>query len=493
MSSLAHAQPSISSIPSQCVVICGEAGSGKSSLVNLIAGTNIAVTSCDAGGCTAETNVYDNLMIRNETLKVKLVDTAGLDEGPLGTVPDTEARRILKKLLRTLTEQDDIHLIMYCVRGEREIRTLRRNYELIRSQVKRKVPIVLVVTCLEFRQPDMEDWWRVNEQTISNLGMTFAGHACITTATMTRPVFAERRTQSYDAVCKLIEQCHPSNNTRVDTGSSLGTLHHVPSRKTASDKHPNVVIFGQAGVGKSSLVNLLAGKNVAETSSDLKPCTQKWEEYPIKLDGGSYNIFDTVGLREPQLQPSQYFDAIENAHSLVLTLKRRGGIDLLIFCVRACRFTTTLRSNYRLFNEFLCEKKVPIVIVITYLEDEDGEMDDWWKRNQDTFRHQEFRVDGHACITAIRGNHPNRSERYEQSRTKIHKLVKEFTADGQKRECRGGDDPLVPPMQKLKKLPSEHSRSKDMVLHLTKRCGLSPDVAKQLVDRIKKDAVEGAT
>ncbi|KAG1860016.1 P-loop containing nucleoside triphosphate hydrolase protein [Suillus tomentosus] len=492
MSSPACAQPSSSSIPSQCVVICGEAGCGKSSLVNLIARTNIAVTSCDAGGCTAETNMYDNLMIRNEMLKVKLVDTAGLDEGPRGTVPDTAARRMLKKLLRALTKQGDIHLVMYCVRGEREIRTLRRNYDLIRSQVKTKVPIVLVVTCLESYQPEMEDWWRVNERTISNLGMTFAGHACITTAKMTGPVFMERHTQSYDAVCKLIEQCRPLDNTRVHTGSSLNPVYHIPSKMTAN-KHPNVVIFGQTGAGKSLLVNLMAGETVAEISSDLKPCTQKWEKYPIKLDGGSYNIFDTAGLREPQLQPSQYFDAIENAHSLIQTLKRRGGIDLFIFCVRACRFTTTLQSNYRLFKEFLCEKKVPIIMVITYLENEDGEMDDWWKRNEDTFRHQELRVDGHACITAIRGNCPKRYERYEQSRTTICDLVKEFTADGQKRECRGGDDPLVLPMQKLKKLPSENSRSKDIVLRLTKRCNLSPDVAKQLVDMIKKDAVEGAT
>ncbi|KAG1793486.1 P-loop containing nucleoside triphosphate hydrolase protein [Suillus plorans] len=490
MSSPAHAQPSISSIPSQCVVICGEAGSGKSSLINLIAGTNIAVTSCDAGGCTAETNMYENLMIQNETLKVKLVDTAGLDEGPRGTVPDTEARRILKKLLRTLTEQGDIHLIMYCVRGEREIRTLRRNYELIRSQVKRKVPIVLVVTCLESYQPDMEDWWRVNERTISNLGMTFAGHACITTATMTGPVFAERRAQSYDAVCKLIEQCRPSNNTRVDTGSSLGTVHHVPSRETASsDKHPNVVIFGQAGAGKSSLVNLLAGKNVAETSGDLTCCTLKWKEYFVELNDGSYNIFDTGGLQEPQPPTSsQYICAVENARSLIQKLERQGGIDLLIFCMRAGRFAAALRSNYRLFNEFLCEKKVPVVMVITRLENEVGEMDNWWKRNQDTFRHQRFDVDGHACITAIPGNCP---ERYEQSRTTIRKLVKEFTA-GEQKQVRRGDDVFVSLMQKLKLL-LENSRSKDIVHHLTERCGLPPDVAKQLADMIKKDVVEGAT
>ncbi|KAG1902389.1 uncharacterized protein F5891DRAFT_1186496 [Suillus fuscotomentosus] len=456
------------------VVICGETGSGKSSLVNLIAKTNMAVTSCDAMGCTTTTSEYE-VLILNGTLKVKFFDTVGLDEGPKGTVPDKDARKILEKLLRTLTEQGGIHLVMYCVRGEREIRTLRRNYELIRSQVKGKVPIVLVVTCLEFRQPEMEDWWRINERTISKLGMTFAGHACITTATMADPMFVQRRTQSYDAVCKLIEQCHPSNN---HTGPSL------LFRKTASNKHPNVAIFGQAMAGKSSVVNLIAGKKVAETSIDLNRCTLKWKEYPVEFDGGSYNIFDTVGLEESHLEIPQYLDAVENAYKLIQKLERQGGIDLLMFCMRAGRLTATLQSNYRLFHEFLCEKKVPIVMVITYLENEVGEMDKWWERNQDAFHHQEFHVDGHACITAIQGNCP---ERYEESRTTIRKFVKEFTADGQSRAWEGGDNLFVSLMQKLRGLVWGKSRSEkdDIAPRLIERCGLTPDVAKQLAHRIK--------
>jgi hypothetical protein len=69
-----------------------------------------------------------------------------------------------------MTEQGDIHLVMYCVRGERAVRTLRWNYELIRSQVKKKkVPIILVVTCLESYKPEMEDWWTFNKRTISRM------------------------------------------------------------------------------------------------------------------------------------------------------------------------------------------------------------------------------------------------------------------------------------------------------------------------------------
>ncbi|KAG2351853.1 P-loop containing nucleoside triphosphate hydrolase protein [Suillus spraguei] len=212
------------------IVIFGEAGTGKSSLVNLIARKDVAVTSSDAKGCTTAV-IQHETWIQNETLKVKLFDTPGLDECHRAEVPDKKARIILKELVQSLVKQSDIHLIIYCVQGKRTIRALCSNYEFIRSQVKWKVPIVLVVTSLESYEPDMEEWWRLNESTISKHGMTFAGHACVTTAMITQyKVTEHRRNQSYDAVCKLIGQCCLSNKTAVNTGPSRGTIHDIPSK-----------------------------------------------------------------------------------------------------------------------------------------------------------------------------------------------------------------------------------------------------------------------
>ncbi|KAG1759145.1 P-loop containing nucleoside triphosphate hydrolase protein [Suillus occidentalis] len=260
-----------------------------------------------------------------------------------------------------------------------------------------------------------------------------------------------------------------------------------------SNKHTNIVLFGQAGAGKSSLVNLMAGTKVANTSNDMKSCTLHWEEYPIKFHGESYNVFDTVGLEEPQLGIPQYLDAVENAYTLIQKLEKQGGIDLLVFCMRAGRLTTTLQTNYRLFHEFLCEKKVPVVVVITYLETEPEKMDDWWMRNKGIFHEREVYVAGHACITAIKGNYP---QRYEESRTAIREVVKEFTAVGKKEAWKGGDSTLVSLLRQLKGLLMGKGKEKprlrkDMVSRLTKRCHLSPEVAKQLADRIKSDVVEG--
>jgi hypothetical protein len=61
---------------------------------------------------------------------------------------------------------------------------------------------------------------------------------------------------------------------------------------------------------------------------------------------------------------------------LISKLRKEGGIDLLLFCVRAGRFTSTTQNNYRLFYEWLCEKNVPIVVASFRENESDFEPDD---------------------------------------------------------------------------------------------------------------------
>ncbi|KAG0704670.1 P-loop containing nucleoside triphosphate hydrolase protein [Suillus ampliporus] len=546
------------------VVVFGETGAGKSSLINLICRARTAQTSCDAIGCTTETNMYD-VLIQNMVLKVKLFDTAGLDESSEGAVPAEEARRVLKKLLRSLMERGDVHLLIYCVRGTRERRALRRNYKLIRSQVKERIPIVLVVTGLENQKPEMEDWWKNNEQFMSELGMTFAGHACVTTVAINEDAgdrLKQRHDQSYHAVCKLIEQCSLSkraqtalldvNQTLHSTSKMGGRNKHtdivlagetvnlmaevaptcpdmqrltpqcketidlddetfkvpdtigfeepclgikeypVPLKMAAKTKRKIIVLFGETGVGKSSLVNLMAGKELACTSLDAQRCTLHWKEHTIDLGGESYKVFDTIGLEEPQLGIQEYLESVENAYRLIKELDRQGGIDLLLFCIRAGRVTATLQNNYRLFHEFLCEKKVPIVLVITHLEQEKP-MEDWWRRHQNTFHRNKIHVAGHACIIAADRDGKYR-HLYEESRVTMLNLVKDHTVDGQKQAWIGGDNLFVSLMRRLKELLVGNPRMtrKDIVPALMKRCGMSREVAVHLADMIKKDVLDVA-
>ncbi|KAG2051266.1 hypothetical protein BDR06DRAFT_1010621 [Suillus hirtellus] len=82
------------------IVIFGKTGAGKSSLVNLITRQQLTATSSDAMGCTIKTNMYErDVAIQNKTLKVKVFDTAGLDEGSEGAVLPRLSHRSFKETI----------------------------------------------------------------------------------------------------------------------------------------------------------------------------------------------------------------------------------------------------------------------------------------------------------------------------------------------------------------------------------------------------------
>jgi tRNA U34 5-carboxymethylaminomethyl modifying GTPase MnmE/TrmE len=187
----------------------------------------------------------------------------------------------------------------------------------------------------------------------------------------------------------------------------------------------NIVLFGQTGAGKSSVINLIAGEERAKTSPDMERCTMHWEEYSIAFDGCNYKVFDTVGLVESQLKIEGHLDAIADARTLITKLENEGGIDLLLFCVRPTRFTSTIESNHRRFCiQLLRKKRIPIVLLVTALEDEQI-MENWWTRNKEIFEQSKIVVNDHACITAA--NLGGRYQKlHEESRQLVRKLVRKY-------------------------------------------------------------------
>lgn len=253
--------------------------------------------------------------------------------------------------------------------------------------------------------------------------------------------------------------------------------------------HPqNFIVFGEMGVGKSSLINLIAGEQVAKSSSGVQSCKLPSTGYSIRLSDPQLNVnlFDTVGLDSPTMDNASYLDALVKAHELIVSLKHQGGIHGLLFCIKGGRVSRTMQQNYRLFYEFLCQEKVPLALVITNLETEVN-MDDWWTRNKDHVEKSGVVPFTQVCITTIKGHQNAYENRYFESRKKVHDMLREL----------GSAEPysvdvsswfvrmyrLLPELLlAVKTLGKSHRK---MMRMLTKRCKLRKEDAVRLLQRIE--------
>lgn len=98
----------------------------------------------------------------------------------------------------------------------------------------------------------------------------------------------------------------------------------------------NVVIFGETGVGKSSIINTIAQKELAKTSNDAPGCTSSSERYPVEISSQRFVLLDTAGLNEGNEGTVPAAKAEKQLKSLLRELMSSGsdGIGLLVYCAQ---------------------------------------------------------------------------------------------------------------------------------------------------------------
>ncbi|KIJ63798.1 hypothetical protein HYDPIDRAFT_155331 [Hydnomerulius pinastri MD-312] len=261
-----------------------------------------------------------------------------------------------------------------------------------------------------------------------------------------------------------------------------------PSVPTGPPK--NIIIFGEMGVGKSSLVNLIAGKKLADTSSKAESCTFAATPHPVTVNSQPFVLFDTAGMNEPQNLSNKkeardaFVDAAKQAVQLISKLDREGGIALLVFCMQGGRVTRSMQHAYTFFVNVLCNDRVPVAVIATKLETEE-DMDGWWEENKELLDRYGVASNGHACITATTGYKGCYQERYDQSRVKVHKLLLELSAgDPYKEPKENWVTRLVLHMRRI--LPPAFT-DRELQKKLVKSCGLTESEAKDVVQSIRKE------
>lgn len=172
---------------------------------------------------------------------------------------------------------------------------------------------------------------------------------------------------------------------------------------------------------------MIAEQELASTSSGAVGETFESRRHDIVIDEElQCRIWDTAGLNEGANGRVPADKALDNLRGLVIGLE--DGVDLLVYCIRAGRFRDILKVNYDLFHGIICQGKVPIVLVVTGLENE-SPMDKWWRDNQHEFTAHGLQFVDKACITASRGKVMRDGshmfeEEFEQSKNTVKALIK---------------------------------------------------------------------
>ncbi|KAG6333248.1 hypothetical protein ID866_5843 [Astraeus odoratus] len=447
------------------VVFTGETGHGKSSLVNLLVQLEASKVSRGPMSVTERSQRYT---ILRDSHIYRLWDTPGFNGAATGNVTQYQAENELRSLFKQLASKDGIHLVVFCLRYNKWITEGNQKvYKSILSCARGiDVPIVAVVTHADEMAPNTDRaWWDEMRTEREKMKMYFAGHAYISTLKdESLPPSPGRRQRNLDLMWRLMQ------------------THIKPLSLTCiSSQTINLILFGESGVGKSSVVNLISGRDIAQISGAAEGCTLSSTEYAIELGPYHFRIWDTVGLNGPAVGFDVFFASIKATYSLICHITAVGGINLLLFCLRGGRIKTMDISNYRLFYELLCEKHVPIGLVITHLENERN-MEDYWINNEESFTRYGIKSVGHACVTALSST----QEKYKLSKLALHGLLTDCDRFGKY---------TMPPEAWFIRFasaflsfvhPGERMpKGKKMTKALRKRCGFSQEIAEQMARQLR--------
>lgn len=130
----------------------------------------------------------------------------------------------------------------------------------------------------------------------------------------------------------------------------------------------NILILGKSGVGKSSLINAVFGKKLAETGQG-KPVTNGFEKFG---DDNGLNIFDTRGIESENFE-----ETILGIEKFLQEKVTKESVEEQIHIAWLCINESSRRvEGEERVLEILKKEKIPTIVVITKAQqdkDEKGE------------------------------------------------------------------------------------------------------------------------
>ncbi|HIW20923.1 MAG TPA: GTPase domain-containing protein [Candidatus Dorea intestinavium] len=129
-------------------------------------------------------------------------------------------------------------------------------------------------------------------------------------------------------------------------------------------KRGNVLVVGNSGVGKSTLINAVLGKDVAKTGWGTSGTTRELEIY--ESEELPFRIIDSIGFEPSLIKAQKAVNTVKKwSKESAKEGKEDNQINLIWFCVDGTSrklFPETIKSMVRATSMW---KNVPMVVVIT--------------------------------------------------------------------------------------------------------------------------------
>lgn len=151
----------------------------------------------------------------------------------------------------------------------------------------------------------------------------------------------------------------------IDTSGMAEKFQEEFERLKKSVKRPNILILGQTGVGKSSLINCIFGKQLAAVS-DVKPETRGFHFY--KDSSTPVNIIDSEGYELAKSE--EFLPALESFIQSSFTDTNKQ-VHLAWYCIStpSARILPFDIQNIKV----LLAQKIPVAVVLTKCDLDDPE------------------------------------------------------------------------------------------------------------------------
>lgn len=126
----------------------------------------------------------------------------------------------------------------------------------------------------------------------------------------------------------------------------------------------NVLVIGNSGVGKSTLINAVLGENVAKTGYGISGTTDALEIY--ESENIPFRVIDTIGFEPTFLKEQKAINAVKKwSKNSAKAGREDNQINVIWFCVDGCARKLFSKAIQSLSRATAMWKSVPVVVVIT--------------------------------------------------------------------------------------------------------------------------------